>query len=144
MQTGPSGVVGEVSEEARLGNRPALADFNPAVSLVDGFVIVTISDGSFLGIIKQVPDRHIQRALIFFESQDEVCLLSDDLLGDLGLAAEGIMVTIQPASAKACSKSGMAVISFDLSATLSWPNTSWFSSAQALTIWMAFLPSVLS
>lgn len=31
----------------------------------------------------------------------------------------------------------MAVISFDLLSTLTWPNTKWFSVAQALTMFIA-------
>ena len=51
------------------------------------------------------------------------------------------MVTMAPSIASMSSSFGIATISFDFSATLTWPSTRRWRAAKAETIWMAaFLP----
>ena len=54
------------------------------------FVVITIGISGFLGIVKQVFGRFIQRPLVPFQGQDVVGVLGDDLLCDLGLTAERV------------------------------------------------------
>ena len=51
------------------------------------------------------------------------------------------MVTIAPSIASMSSSFGMAVISLDFSATLTWPSTRRWRAAKAETMWIAGLPS---
>src|SRR5277367_81819 len=53
------------------------------------------------------------------------------------------MVTIQPSITRRSSSAGIAVISFDLVATLTWPSTRRCCAANAETIWIAALPLFL-
>ena len=70
--------------------------------------------------------------------------LFDDGLGDFFDSPWHLIVTMAPCKARILISSGMAVISFDLSSVLIWPSTSLICESQALTMWMADLPLVLS
>src|SRR3954470_638954 len=61
------------------------------------------------------------------------------ILADCGV--DETLVTIAPSIANMSRSLGMAMISLDFSATLSWPSTRRWRAAKAETIWMAaFLP----
>src|SRR5215813_313525 len=53
------------------------------------------------------------------------------------------MVTMAPSIASMSRSAGMATISLDLSATLTWPSTRRWRAAKADTIWIAALPRLL-
>src|SRR5262249_54911191 len=53
------------------------------------------------------------------------------------------MVTMAPSIASMSRSAGMATISLDLSATLTWPSTRRWRAAKADTIWIAALPRFL-
>ena len=70
-------------------------------------------------------ERHVvvELPLIGLERQQIIGVLVYNELGDGGLAADGIDGDQAAGQSSARSNSGMAVISFDFSATVRWPST---------------------
>jgi len=91
-------------------------------------------------VIKQQLRVFVEQGMVVLERQQIVAALVHDLLGDRRLCPMASMVTTQPDTSNASSKTGMAVISLLFSSTRSWPNTSSCSVAQALSMWMAACP----
>ena len=114
--------------------------------------LVPADDGipEFAGLllIEEQLDVRAERSLIAFQREHVVGLFLDDLPGDLLLAAhlggaefhsDASIVTIAPLTVSRSRSSGMAVISFDLSATFLWPSTRRWRLEKAEIIWIGAL-----
>ncbi len=76
----------------------------------------------------------VELALIGFQRQQVVGVLFDDGAGDRCLAADGVNGHQTAPQIERLQQLRIAVISFDLAATLRCPNTSHSAVAQALTM----------
>ena len=99
--------------------------FDAAVVAVDGFVPRDLCILEVLGLLLggEHFDIVAQGALIALERQHIIGLFFEDFPGDLALAADRVNGDDGASSANKSSSLGMATISLDLSATLTWPST---------------------
>ncbi|GAB4450988.1 MAG: hypothetical protein Fur0044_46440 [Anaerolineae bacterium] len=69
-----------------MGGGPTVPNFDPAVIFLHSLVMITVDKVEFSGIGKQVLDIFKQPALVAFEGQDIIRLLSHDLSRNVLLA----------------------------------------------------------
>ena len=97
----------------------------PLVNRLIGFVFNVFEVG-FTRPVKQLLHIFVQVALVLFETENVVSTLVDNLFGNLCLCALSLrqasanasIVTMHPDTSRMLSSFGIAVISLDLSATL--------------------------
>ena len=101
------------------------AGFDTAVIGVDCGVASDLGIGEALGLLfgDEYLDILTQRSLVAFQRQDVIGALVEDRLGDIPLAAHGIDGHDRPSMASMLSNLGIATISLDFPATLTWPST---------------------
>ena len=115
------------------------ARFNPPVISVNGFDLrdEIPADIPLQVLVEKQFDIFTQFTLITLQVNQIIGFFFSIFLQISRWHPIASMVTIAPSIFSSSSNSGMAVISLDLSSTLRCPGTSFWSQAQAETMWMA-------
>ena len=135
-----AGMAAVANQPGDVAGHQVAADLDPAMVAVGGLQPVESCGRPILEVAR---DLGMEPGPVGLHGQEVVGLLGQDRPGDPGLTADGVacrapgaarfatgsiaprsMVTRAPASSSRSSSRGMAVISFALPATASWPSTS--------------------
>ena len=112
-----------------------------AVIAIDRFVPADRGILEFPGFLLSDENLDIlaQGALIALQRENVIGLLLDDFRAMSRWQPIASIVTTAPSIAIMSSSAGMATISLDFSATLTWPSTRRWRAAKAETMWIAAL-----